>query len=1387
MKKKILILSILVLGFFAYFNEENSIAFDFEIVDDFILSQNIERPKDTNVSSEAVEYTIDLSNPPIESIPGVTYANNMYTFDASAVGNNYTFTGTTTTDRIIIPADIGTTATPLSITLDGVTMDTYNAPITILDRSVVQITLTDGSVNKTNCTGADGDLGSGIHVNSTAELIINGDTGILNAYSAYGSAAIGNGNGSKAGKITINGGHINAYGGDDGAGIGSGYGAQCGTIIINGGYVYAVGGGAAAAIGVSKNGTWVGDIQISSDAFVLATSTGEANYPIVGDSDNANTATTPANIVNFSPNYESVGTLKVFDSSGNPIILANGTNEIQLSETATCAAFSTGTYKGKVHIELWRDGEIVGTYLTSNNFLSSNTNYTRVLLQLNYSPELLTSSYVTDEDTVYNDVITATDTEANTLTYSVAVNPTNGVVTIDPATGAFTYTPNENFTGSDSFDIKVTDGFSSVTTTFNITINPVNDAPVATDITLNTNEDTSVESVFVGNDVDNSTLTYSIESFPTTGSAIITDASSGTFTYTPSDNFAGTTSFMYSVSDGLVTSNIATVTIDIVEVNDAPNANDVTINSDEDTTVNDLLTGSDLESDPLTYTIDTSSISPETGTVTLDNASSGAFTYMPATNFNGTSTFNYTVSDGTDTSNVGTVTINVAPIDDDPVANDNNFSTYEDTILNETILTGEPSTDVDGDNTTISVESQPTNGNVIVNSDGSFTYTPNSKFVGTDSFTYSVNDGNATGTDAIGTVWIEVLEIGDAPVASNVNITTDEDLVVNGNMNAIDGDTPVLTYEIDMTSVTPQSGSVTLDDPTTGAFTYTPAPNFNGITTFTYTATDGVSVSNTATVTINVAAIDDEPIVIDDSYVTDEDTAITSVINTGENGVDVDGETLTFSVVSAPTNGTLVLEESGNFTYTPAGNYTGTDSFTYEILDGNTTGLNQTGTINIQINPVNDVPKVEDSVHSTYEEVSIDGVVVGSDVENSSLTYSISVEPLNGVVILDSTTGAFTYTPNTDFIGTDTFNVIANDGNANSLEATITIEVLDDTVPPITESDSFTTAEDIVLNGSVAGNDINELTASNGLTYSSGSTSSYGGTVTMDTNGNFTYIPPKDFNGVDTFTYIATDISNIASIETTVSIEVTAVNDAPVSNEDTFVTSGTNSINGSVAINDSDVDQGDIITYSVVSTTVNGTLVFNSDGTFTYTPDVGFTGEDTFTYVATDSQGMKSEEITVSISVSNTNAAPNANDDSEVIIVNNQLLGNVYSNDTDENGDMLTYELVTAPEFGKVVFNSDGTYTYTPNEGFIGNDQFVYSVTDGEYIDTAIVSIEVVEAESSLPSSTDDSTISSVADEEVQNSGQTLEDTGTAPYILILSATLFILFFVMYLKKRNNL
>jgi VCBS repeat-containing protein len=541
--------------------------------------------------------------------------------------------------------------------------------------------------------------------------------------------------------------------------------------------------------------------------------------------------------------------------------------------------------------------------------------------------------------------------------------------------------------------------------------------------------------------------------------------------------------------------------------------------------------------------------------------------------------------------------------------------------------------DLDSPSITAVLVTGPSNGNLTLNPNGSFAYTPAANYNGSDSFTYRPNDGIANGN--IVTVALTVTPVNDAPVASNDSYSTNEDTALTiSTPGVLANDTDVDGNSLTAALVAgPSHGTLTLNP--NGSFLYTPAANYNGSDSFTYRANDGTTNSNIATVSLTITSVNDAPVATNDSYSTNEDTALTiSTPGVLANDTDIDGDALSAVVATGPTHGALTLNPNGSFLYTPAGNYNGSDSFTYRANDGTTNS--NIATVALTITSVNDAPVATNDSYSTNQDIQLNvnspGVLANdNDVDGDALSAVLATAPAHGTVSLN-TNGSFTYTPTAGYIGSDGFTYKANDGAANSNIATVAITVAANHAPVAT-NDSYSTNEDNPLTVSAPGVLTNDTDADGNTLTANLVTGPAHGSLTLNANGSFTYTPSANYNGTDSFTYRAND-GALNSNTATVSITINAVNDAPVATNDTFTASVPNLIiltrsvpTGASAPNvltntnpngaDSDVDSSTLTAVLVSGPSHASSFNLNSDGTFSYTT-LAALGNDSFTYRVSD-------------------------------------------------------------------------------------------------------------------------------------------------------------------------
>jgi len=1075
---------------------------------------------------------------------------------------------------------------------------------------------------------------------------------------------------------------------------------------------------------------------------------------------------------------------------------------------------------------------------------------------------------LTNDTSDPDDDLTVGDGSGNPLT-GPATFPTDngGSVEINPD-GSYTYTPAPGFTGEDTVTLEVCDEAGNcvenvLTVDVIDTTDPVNMDPLAENDEFETFSDptapATVSSTLFGNDSDPDGDVIAVTDIdgtpvvpgtPTTvttangGTVTIND--DGTFDYTPAPGFIGEDSFDYTIVDPSGATDSATATFNVTPdptpgVNDDPDANDDAVLTQPETPAsgNVLDNDTDPNGDPLTVTeIDGTPVVPGTPTTitlpsgsTVEIADDGSYTYTPAPGVTGTETVPYTIDDGN--GGTDTATLILAVVDAPPEAEDDINLTTVDTPVDGNVLTNDVSdpgdvlTVGDGSGNPISgPTTMPTDngGSIEINPDGSYTYTPAPGFVGEDTVTIEIKDegGNCVETELVVDV-VDPDPTNTPPVAGDDFFEPTMDVPFTSSLGGNDGDpdgdviAPVdpVTGEAATAPITiPTAAGGTVDINPDGTFTYTPPAGFTGEDSFDYSVIDPSGATDDATVMLLVQA-DPDPNVNDAPDATD-DTAITqmNVPATGDvlvNDTDPNGDPLTVTeidgqpvvpgtptTVTLPSGSTVEINDDGTYTYTPAPGFSGTEELPYTIDDGN----GGTDTATLHLTAFNLPPTAEDDVIVTEPGLPVDGNLLtndedpnpGEDLDIGSINgtpitdpttpVTVPVEDPNnpgtpvGTLTLDPETGDYTFTPtDPDFTGTIEVPYEAVDEAGNTSPATLTIEVVDtdppvdpadpstfDNAPPIATDDDFTSFADTPLTSDVMSNDIDpngdpitiaDPTGAPATTPISIPTDQ-GGSVTLNPDGTFTYTPPAGFTGEDTFDYSIVDPSG-ATDTATVTIDVEAdpdplANDPPEAGEDVIAANPGEDATGNMLANDTDPN-GDPLTITDVNgqdpatgpITITDPVTGDPQGVLTVDPNTGdvvFTPEPDFVgtvevpYTIDDGNGGTDD---ASLTITIFDEGPEATDDINATDLDTPVDGNVSFNDSDSNpNDTLTIVdpatgapatgPVTVPTAngGTVVFQPDGSYTYTPAPGFVGEDTFPYTISDSfGKTDDAIVSIEV--------------------------------------------------------------
>ncbi|WP_412034659.1 tandem-95 repeat protein [Vibrio sp. Vb0932] len=991
----------------------------------------------------------------------------------------------------------------------------------------------------------------------------------------------------------------------------------------------------------------------------------------------------------------------------------------------TCSFAPNENFNGQVQLDVTirdEDGAEVDTYITVD------------VLPINDAPVSGNLAYSVDEDnsiTLSQEQLLAqaSDVEGDVLTASNLVVDGDATVTANDD-GSFTITPDANFNGDIDITFDINDGSDTIVATADLTVNPVNDLPQPEDQAFTIGEDgvltfTDQDLLDGATDIDGDNL--SVEGVSYTGAdGVLTDNGDGTYSFAPNENFNGDVNFTFDVSDGTDTVT-ANIDVSVTPENDPPVAGSTsyTVHEDNSITISDeqlLANSSDIEGD---VSIDSVSYSGTDG-VFQDNGD-GTYTFSPNENFNGEVSLDVVVVDEDGAADSTTAGITVLEVNDPPIAGATSYSVNEDeviTISSEQLLAN--ASDVEGEVAIDSVSYSGSDGIFTDNGDGTFSFAPNANFDGDVSLDVVVVDED--GVTAATNANIDVLPINDAPVSGNLAYSVDEDNSITlsqeqllAQASDVEGDALTATN-----LVVDGDATVTANDD--GSFTITPDANFNGDIDITFDINDGTdTIVATADLTVN--PVNDLPQPEDQAFTIGEDGVLLFTDEDLLDGAtDIDGDDLSVEGVSyTGADGVLTDNGDGTYSFAPNENFNGDVNFTFDVSDGTDT---VTANIDVTVTPENDPPVAGSTSYTVHEDNSItisneQLLANSSDIEGEVAIDSVSYSGADGV-FRDNGDGTYTFSPNENFNGEVSLDVVVVDEDGATDSTTAGITVLEVNDPPIAGATSYSVNEDEVITISseqllANASDVEGEVAIDSVSYSGSD-----GIFTDNGDGTFSFAPNENFNGDVSLDVVVTDEDG-ATVAINASIDVLPINDAPVSGDLAYSVDEDGSITLSqeqLLAQAGDVD-GDDLTASNLTVDGNATVVANDDGSFTITPDADFNGDIDLSFDITD--GDATIQATADLTVNPVNDLPTVGqpqfvtqEDTSFTFTEEQLLQNAG----DIDGDNLTVENV-ASDSGTLVDNGDGTYTFAPNENFDGNVNVTFDVNDGTATVPAEANIDV--------------------------------------------------------------
>ncbi|GAB3931220.1 CshA/CshB family fibrillar adhesin-related protein [Mucilaginibacter myungsuensis] len=963
----------------------------------------------------------------------------------------------------------------------------------------------------------------------------------------------------------------------------------------------------------------------------------------IGVPDNGTTPIATAITTNVLANDGSFAigsTVAAGTGPANGAIVVNANNTITYTPNATFTGVDTYTYT-----------------ITKNAATSAP-----ITVTINVQPVGANDVATTPVNTAVATNVKANDGNSATGTTVTAVTtPANGTTTV--AGDVVTYTPNAGFIGIDSYTYRLSTagGIQSDPITVNVTVRPVGVADASS-----TPINTAVATTVLANDgVSGTGATVT----PINGANGTTAIAAGVITFTPTSNFVGVTTYTYTLTrNGIVSDPITvTITVNPVAVDDA-------VTTPLNTAIATTVTAND---GPSGVSATVNAVAGTNGTI---SAAGNVITFTPTTGFIGTGTYTYTLTNNGATSAPATVTVTIRPVGVADVA-----TTPLNTAVTTTVVTNDG---ISGTGATVTA-GNGTNGTTAVVG-GAVTYTPNTGFIGVDTYTYTLTNNGATSTPI--TVTVNVTPVGVADAATTpINTAVTTNVITNDGASGT-GATVAATPGT--------NGTTTVAG---GVVTYTPNNNFIGIDTYTYTLTNNGTTSAPITVTVRVRPVG----VADPAVVTATNTPVTTNVITND-GISGTGTTVT---ATPGTNGTTTVNAAGNIIYTPNPGFTGTDTYTYTLTTPDGVVSDPiTVTVTVSALPAG----VADITNTPINTATTTAVLANDGADGVGATVAIGTAPLSGTAVVNAD-NTITFTPATDLIGVRTYTYTLTRGGLTSGPITVTVNVR-----PVGVNDASTTNINAAIATVVKTNDGASAT---GTTVTIGTVPAHG-TTAIDAAGVITFTPTTGYVGLDTYTYILNTADGVASLPVTVNLTV-----RPVGVADVAATTPGTPVTTAVKTNDGASAIGTTVT---TTNPTNGTVTVNAAGEVTYTPNPGFAGVDTYTYTLTTPDGVTSLPIPITVNVSLVGVA-----DVATTTINTPIAITVKAND----GAVAASATVTATQAanGTTAVNAAGVVTYTPNTGFMGVDTYTYTLTQGGGVSNPIlVTVNV------RPVGTDDAVLTNV-------------------------------------------
>ncbi|AOW10369.1 Ig-like domain-containing protein [Flavobacterium gilvum] len=1001
-----------------------------------------------------------------------------------------------------------------------------------------------------------------------------------------------------------------------------------------------------------------------------------------------------------------------------------GENGGALHGTITMTADGIYTYTPDAN---WYGTETINYQVCDGDGDCSKATLTITVNPVDEFPSAVNDTATTNEDSPISGNVSTNDSPSNdagNIWSLVGENggATHGTITMT-ADGSYTYTPDANWNGTETIDYQVcaADGDCSKATLI-ITINTVDEFPSAVNDTATTEEDTPFSGKVSGNDSPSNDSGNIWSLIGENGGALqgtITMTSDGSYTYTPDANWYGTETINYQVCDVDGDCSKATITITVSSVNEFPTAVNDTATTNEDSPISGTVSSNDSPSNDgeNVWSLVGDNGGALHGTITM--TPDGTYTYTPDTNWYGTETINYQICDADGDCAKATLTITVNSVNEFPTAVSDTATTNEDSPISGNVATNDsPSNDSGNVWSLVGDNGGALHGTVTMTPDGSYTYTADANWYGTETINYQVCAADGDCSNA--TITITVNSVNELPSAVNDTASTAEDTPLSGNVTTNDSSSNDGGNEWSLVGDNGGALHGTITMTPDGSYTYTPDANWYGTETINYQVCDGDGDCAKATLTITVSSVNEFPTAVNDTATTNEDSQLSGKVSDNDSPSNDGGNV--WSLVGnngGALHGTITMTPDGSYTYTPDANWYGTETINYQVCDAD--GDCAKATITITINPVDEFPSAVNDTATTNEDSPIRGSVSGNDSPSNDAGNIWSLVGENGGASHGTITmtpdGSYIYTPDANWYGTEAINYQVCDVDGDCAKATITITVNPVDEFPLAVNDTATTAEDTPLSGSVSGNDSASNAAGNIWSLVGDNGGALNGTITMTPDGSYTYTPDANWYGTETINYQVCDADGDCT-KAMLTITVSSVNEFPSAVNDTATTNEDSPISGKVSGNDSPSNDGGNV-WSLVGNNggaLHGTVTMTPDGSYTYTSDANWYGTETINYQVCDVDG-DCAKATLTITVNPVNEFPSAVNDTATTEEDAPFSGKVSDNDSPSNDAGNVWSLVGengGASYGTIAMTADGSYTYTPDANWYGTETINYQVCDGD-------------------------------------------------------------------------